>query len=53
MWLSLYGNYAPALTDYDHNPEEHDPKIGHLKWLHIIISKTKAFILEYLSWSCR
>lgn len=40
-----YRSYAPALTDYRHEPKPYDPESGLLHWIHIAISNAKAFIL--------
>ena len=40
-----YCSYAPALTDYNHEPVKYDPQGKMLHWLHIMVSNAKAFIL--------
>lgn len=40
-----YRSYAPALTDYRHEPKPYNPESGLLHWIHIAISNAKAFIL--------
>jgi len=41
-----YRSYIPALADsYDHQHKVYDPNGTELKWLHIMISNVKSFIL--------
>jgi transposase-like protein len=44
-----YRSYVKAFSAgvYEHEPEKYEPKAGndHLKWLHVIISNAKQFIL--------
>ena len=40
-----YCSYIPALKNYAHEYQPYDPDSGLLRWLHIVISNAKAFIL--------
>jgi len=42
-----YSSYKALSADYQHQPQDFDPENNpeHLKWLHIIISNAKAFIM--------
>lgn len=40
-----YGSYIPALEGFAHEHKPYDPHSGLLRWLHIVISNAKAFIL--------
>lgn len=38
-------SFVSALGHFDHRPRLYDPNSGTLRWLHIVISNAKAFIL--------
>ena len=40
-----YGSYIPALEGFAHEHKPYYPHSGLLRWLHIVISNAKAFIL--------
>lgn len=40
-----FRSFVSALCDFDHRPRLYDTNSGTLRWLHIVISNAKAFIL--------
>ena len=40
-----YRSYIPTLEEYAHEHRPYDPQTGMLRWLHILVSNAKAYIL--------